>query len=60
VPHNRTAKEVEALRHRPSPGAPRQLTAEQLAQLSERLQRGPETYGFRGQLWTRGRIAAVI
>jgi transposase len=24
------------------------------------LQQGPETYGFRGELWTRGRMAAVI
>ena len=50
----------EALRHRPPPGAPRRLSAEQLAQLPELLHRGPEAYGFRGQLWTRGRIAAVI
>jgi transposase len=51
---------LEALRHRPPPGAPRRLSAEQLAQLPELLHRGPEAYGFRGQLWTRGRIAAVI
>ena len=51
---------AEALRHRPPPGAPRRLSAEQLAQLPTLLQRGPEAYGFRGQLWTRGRIAAVI
>jgi transposase len=50
----------EALRQRPPPGAPRRLPAEQLAQLPARLHRGPEAYGFRGQLWTRGRIAAVI
>jgi transposase len=51
---------LEALRHRPPPGAPRRLSAAQLAQLPELLARGPEAYGFRGQLWTRGRIAAVI
>ena len=51
---------LEALRHRPPPGAPRRLSAEQLARLPELLHRGPEAYGFRGQLWTRGRIAAVI
>ena len=51
---------MEALRHRPSPGALRWLTAEQLAQPPNPLQRSPEDYGFRGQLWTRGRIAAVI
>jgi transposase len=50
----------EALRHRPPPGAPRRLSAEQLARLPALLQRGPEAYGFRGALWTRGRIAAVI
>jgi transposase len=50
----------EALRHRPSPGAPRRLSAEQLACLSNLLRRGPATYGFRGDLWTRRRIAVVI
>jgi transposase len=49
-----------ALRHRPSPGAPRRLTVDQLAQLPALLERGPEAYGFRGQLWTRSRITAVI
>ncbi len=51
---------AEALRHRPPPGAPARLTAEQRAHLPTLLQRGPEAYGFRGELWTRGRIAAVI
>jgi transposase len=50
----------EALRQRPSPGAPRRLTTDQLAHLPALLERSPETYGFRGALWTRGRIAAVI
>jgi transposase len=50
----------EALRHRPPPGARCRLTAEQLARVPALLQRGPEAYGFRGQLWTRGRIAAVL
>jgi transposase len=51
---------VEALRHRPSPGAPSRLTDEHLAYLPTLLQLGPAAYGFRGELWTRGRIAAVI
>jgi transposase len=51
---------LDALQHRTSPGAPRRLSAEQLARLPECLLRGPDAYGFRGQLWTRGRIAAVI
>ena len=50
----------EALRHRPRPGAPCRLTAEQLARLLTLLHRGAEAYGFRGQVWTCGRIAAVI
>jgi transposase len=50
----------DALRRRPPPGAPPRLTPAQLAQLPELLARGPAAYGFRGQLWTRGRIAAVI
>jgi transposase len=51
---------LEALRSCPPPGAPRRLTADQLAQLPALLHRGPEAYGFGGQLWTRSRIAAVI
>jgi transposase len=38
----------EALRRRPPPGAPRRLSAEQLARLPEFLQHGPAVYGFRG------------
>ncbi len=50
----------EALRRRPPPGAPRRLSAEQLARLPELLHRGPPAYGFRGELWTRSRVAAII
>ena len=50
----------EALRRRPPPGTPRRLSPEQLARLPALLQQSPEAYGFRGELWTRGRIAAVI
>ena len=50
----------EALRSRRHPGAARRLAREQLAQLPELLHRGAEAYGFRGQLWTRGRVAAII
>jgi transposase len=49
-----------ALRRRSPPGAPRRLSAEQFARLPALLHRGPEAYGFRGELWTRSRIAAVI
>lgn len=50
----------EALRHRPPSGAPCRLSAEPLARLSALLHWGAEAYGFRGQVWPRGRIAAVI
>ena len=49
-----------ALYHRSPPGAARRLTGEQLARLPALLQRGPTTYGFRGDVWTRRRIAVVI
>ena len=50
----------EALRRRPPPGAPRRLSPEQLARLPELLHRGPPAYGFRGDLWTRSRVAAIL
>jgi transposase len=51
---------AEALRHHRPPGAPCRLTAEQLARLPTLLHQGPEGYGFRGDVWTRSRIAVVI
>src|ERR671916_1689008 len=50
----------DALRRRPPPGAPRRLSPDQLARLPELLHRGPPAYGFRGELWTRSRGAAII
>lgn len=50
----------EALRRRPPPGAPRRLPPDQLARLPKLLPPGLAAYGFRGELWTRTRIAAVI
>jgi transposase len=49
-----------ALRHRPPPGAPRRLASKQLVRLPDLLRRGPKAYGFRGQVWTRKRMAEVI
>jgi transposase len=49
-----------ALQHRSPPGAPRRLVAEPLARLPAFLPRSPTAYGFRGQVWTRGRVAEVI
>src|SRR5687767_10302700 len=50
----------EALRSRPSPGARRRLTPVQLARLPTHLEHAPEAYGFRGQIWTRKRVAEVM
>ena len=51
---------LQALRHQPPPGAPCRLAPDQLARLPDLLHRGPEAYGFRGQVWTRQRVAEVI
>jgi transposase len=40
--------------------APRRLAPDQLARLPDLLRRGPEAYGFRGQVWTRKRVAEVL
>jgi transposase len=51
---------IGALRNRKSPGAPRRLTQAQRDQLPSLLARGAEAFGFRGDIWTRTRIAAII
>src|SRR5690348_10630290 len=51
---------VAALRTQPRPGGPARLTTEQRAQIPGLLSRGAEAYGFRGEVWTAKRIAAVI
>jgi transposase len=54
------AQGPEALRHRPSPGAPPKLRPEQLAHLPLLLAKGAEAFGFRGQVWIAARVAEVI
>jgi transposase len=51
---------VEALRRHPAPGPQPKLTDEQRAQIPALLERGPEAYGFRGQVWTCKRVAEVM
>ncbi len=51
---------VSALHSRKAAGPTPRLTAEQRAQLPELLSRGSEAYGFRGDLWTRERVATVV
>ena len=49
-----------ALWEQPKPGAPRRLSLVDQDQLPELLERGAESFGFRGELWTCSRVAQVI
>ncbi len=51
---------VAALRRRTSPGTPPKLTPEQRAEVPALLAQGAEAFGFRGDLWTAPRVAAVL
>jgi transposase len=51
---------VAAWRAKPRPTGPIKLTAAQLRSIPELLSRGVEAYGFRGEVWTCARVAAVI
>jgi transposase len=51
---------VAALHNRQSPGAPVRLTAAQRSGIPALLAKGAEAWGFRGAIWTRARVAAVI
>lgn len=50
----------DGLHHRTSPGAPRRLSTVQRTGIPALLARGAEAWGFRGDIWTRARVAAVI
>lgn len=51
---------VEALYSRPAPGPAKRLTDEERAQLPALLAKGAEHFGFRGEVWTRQRVAELI
>jgi transposase len=51
---------VAALRHRKGGGPKPRLTDEQIEQLPRLLGEGAEAWGFRGDVWTRARVAQVI
>lgn len=51
---------VEALRHRKGGGPKPRLSREQIEQLPPLLNQGAEAYGFRGDVWTRTRVATMI
>jgi transposase len=50
----------EALRSHPAPGPSARITPEQLHLIPDFLWHGAEAYGFRGDVWTCGRVAGVI
>ncbi len=50
----------EALRKRKAPGGRPRLSAEQQRQILVWLREGAEAHGFRGDLWTRKRVAVLI
>lgn len=50
----------EVLRARPVPGRAPRLSPAQVRTIPEFLWHGPEAYGFRGQIWTRARVAKAI
>lgn len=54
------AEGVEALAARKAPGAAPKLTPKQKAAIPALLLKGAESFGYRGDLWTRARIAEVI
>jgi transposase len=56
----REGRGPEALRKRKAPGGRPRRSAEQQAQILEWLREGAEAHGFRGELWTRRRVAVLI
>jgi transposase len=51
---------ADALSSRPIPGRPARLTPEQRRLVPDFLWHGAEAYGFRGDVWTCGRVAGVL
>jgi transposase len=50
----------QALSAQPHPGAPPKLRADQKRLIADFLWHGPEAYGFRGEVWTCGRVSRVL
>ena len=50
----------DALRQRKAPGGQPRLSAAQQSQVLAWLREGAEAHGFRGNLWTRKRVAVLI
>jgi transposase len=58
--HSAGTRGPQALLSVPIPGRPPALSSRQLRMIPELLWHGAEAYGFRGSVWTCGRIAKVI
>jgi transposase len=50
----------QALSAQPHPGAPPKLNADQKRLIADFLWHGTEAYGFRGEVWTCGRVTRVL
>jgi transposase len=50
----------QALKAHPHAGAVAKMTKEEQSSVPELLRQGAEAYGFRGEVWTCARVAAVI
>ena len=50
----------EALAAKPTPGRPPKLSARRQKSVLSWLERSPEAFGYRGDLWTTRRLAEVI
>lgn len=50
----------QAWQSRPRPGRPPKLAQEQFEMIPSMLSMGAEAWGFRGQLWTAARVAAIL
>jgi transposase len=51
---------LEGLKAKPAAGRPARLTAKQKARLGQLLRQGAMAHGYRTELWTTQRIAALI
>jgi len=51
---------AEALRSRPRPGPEAKITDAQFRLIPDFLWHGPESYGFRGEVWTCERVVGVL
>jgi transposase len=50
----------QSLDAQPRPGRPARLTPAQCQNLTDLLSQGAAAFGFRGAVWTRGRVARLI